>query len=318
MIMAYGRKLRMKFSVVVVAKNAERTIGYTIRSLLRQTIKPNEIIIVVDSLEDPTVKAVRDLPVKVVLNEEAGLGGARKMGVDASLGDIMAFIDTDCAADEKWIESLVEGFSSRDITAQAGKTIRVRSLTEISSRDTRVDEESPKFLKFALTENFAFRKELIDSVGNFDPWLKRGGEDLDFCIRLRKVGYKIYYNPSAKVYHAKAGSALKKAWRDGVSRSRNFIKHKKYMLTDALICFFHATSLLALIVLSVMGHPMLALLMFLPSLIHRLYRAAISAKHGDTILASLLYSLRMYVSYLSFIASLLNLALRKLTMSKDH
>jgi len=168
------------------------------------------------------------------------------------------------------------------------------------------------FSKFEYTQNMAFKREVISIVGNFDPWFTKGGEDLDFFIRLKKKNIGIYYNPAAVVYHFAHRFSLRKAWRDGRSRAQNLIKHGSTILSDAFIAFFHAASLLALLTPLVAGHPKLAFLIFIPSLIHRLYRAAISMKQGNTVLASLLNSFAAYISHVSFMVSLLSLALKRI------
>lgn len=308
--------------MVIVAKYAERTIRHAVESLLRQTIKPREIVVVVDASADPTVEAVQDLPVRIILNEGAGLGAARKTGVDASTGDAIAFIDADCIADERWIGRLVEAFSESNVMVQAGSVVGVKSSSEISTTSLQrpLSSRNTNFLKFAPTMNFAFRKDLVNIVGNFDPWFKGGGEDLDFCIRLKKAGYGVYYNQDAKVFHLAHRISSRRAWRDGKSRAQALIKHGGTMLGDASIVFFHAMSLLSSLTLLVTGYPKLAFLLLTPSLMHRLYRAVIGVKRGNTVLASLSNSFAAYVSHISFtisfIISLPGLAIKRDTRAR--
>ena len=307
----------MKVSAVIVAKHAERTIRHAVKSLLRQIIKPHEIIVVVDSLADPTIEAVADLPVKVILNEDVGLGAARKTGVDVSTGDVIAFIDADCIANERWIESLVEAFSESNLMVQAGRAIGVKTLSDTPTTSLELSSGNTGFLRFAPTQNFAFRKELVNIVGNFDSWFKGGGEDLDFCIRLRKAGYGIRYNPNAEIYHLSHRYGFRRAWRDGRSRAQTLIKHRSTMLNDAFINFFHAISLLTSLTLLATGYLKFAFLVLMLSLMHRLYRAIISVKQGNTVPASLSSSFITYVSHTSFILSLPSLALKRLRLSGD-
>ena len=309
-----------KVSVIIIAKNEPR-IGYTLESLAEQTMKPHEIIIVVDDQNDVSAKIamnhVEQLPLKIVVNDIPGYGGARKKGVETSSGDIILFIDADCVADKKWIENLVKVFLDFNVMVQAGKSICVKSPREITGMDEKRRDSCFRiqFLRFALTQNFAFRKEVVRAVGNFDPQFRKGGEDLDFCTRLRKAGYRIYYNPTARVYCLARSfyASLRKAWRDGQSRALAFLKHKEAMLSDSLICFTHAASLIMLVILLIAGFPSIAILIFLPSLLHRLYRAFISMKQGLPILTSLLNSFITYFSHLSFFLSLPSLALQKCT-----
>jgi len=223
----------------------------------------------------------------------------------------LSFIDADCIADKDWIKNLIEVFTKGDVLVQAGKVIEIKSLDEISIALKQSDNEGIEFLKFAPTMNFAFSRKLLSIIGNFDPEFSEGGEDLDFCIRLIKAGHRILYNPNAKVYHLKHRSSLRKAWRDGKSRARVFIKHSMALLSDAFICFFHSISLLVLTILLVIGYPKLALSIFTPSLLHRLYRAFINRRHGAGFFGGLLDSLTTYASYIAFVVTLIDLVLQK-------
>ncbi|MEM2261457.1 MAG: hypothetical protein QXK24_03295, partial [Ignisphaera sp.] len=149
------------------------------------------------------------------------------------------------------------------------------------------------FSDFEFTQNMAFRREVINIIGNFDPWFNEGGEDLDFFIRLKKSKIAVYRNPKAIVYHITRGIRLRKAWRDGKTRAKNFIKHGKAQLKDAYICFFHAFSLFAFMGLLATGKMQLALLAITPSFIHRIYRAF----KGHSIKSLLI----PYISHMAFI-----------------
>ena len=284
-------------SVIIIAKNAQNTIRQTMQSLLNQSHSLDEILVVVDSLSDSTVKAVRDFPVKVLHNEGVGYGMARATGVNGSAGNIILFIDADCIADEHWVERIVEVFSISGVLAQAGRVVSIKSLCE--KQNTSLKKSSDVSLSFAPTMNFAVKKELIDLIGNFDPAFTRGGEDLDFCIRLRKAGYKLYYNSGAQIFHVTHGYTIRRAWRDGRSRSQAFLKHKKSMKTDLLLTFFHVFSFLAVAILAVAGYVLLATLALGPSVFHRFYRAYNGVKHGGTVADSLRNSFTAYFSYLS-------------------
>ncbi|MEM1717694.1 MAG: glycosyltransferase [Desulfurococcaceae archaeon] len=287
--------MNIRFSVVVIAKN-ELRIRYTLESLVRQSVKPWEVIVVVDDPNDISAAVAKEyvhaLPIKVVVNDVPGFGGARASGVNAANSDIIAFIDADCIADEMWIENYTKLFEERqDVLVQVGGNFSIKDPSEVDM--VRSGKIKAPFSDFEFTQNMAFRREVIDITGNFDPWFNEGGEDLDFFIRLKKSGIVIHKNPRAIVYHLTAGIRLRKAWRDGKSRAKNFIKHGKAQLKDAYICFFHAFSLFAFIVLLATGKMQLALLAITPSFIHRIYRAF--KEHGAKSL------LTPYISYTAFI-----------------
>ena len=308
--------MKDRVSVIIIAKNEPR-IDYTLQSLLHQTVKPYEVIVVVDDIDDISAKIaekyIGKLPIKIVVNDMPGYGGARRKGVEEASGDIIAFISADCIADRKWIESIVSMFSTSNVMVQAGKTININSFESYRKINTRYAKTpKTKILRFAPAQNFAFKKELVNVVGNFDPWFSEGGEDLDFCIRLRKKGFNIYYNPNAIVYHFKHRLKLQRAWRDGRSRAKAFIKHGKVLLSDALTCFFHTLSLFSASLLSILGFFNYAMLALIPSLLHRLYRMITNVLYGESLLESCIEQFITYISHISFTLTAISLSIKRL------
>ena len=88
-------------SVVIPAYNAEKTIGYTLDSVLQQTFEDFEIVIVNDCSSDGTAKVTKDYSEKDsrirVLNNSENLGVAvsRRKGAEAARSDRIAFLDSD-------------------------------------------------------------------------------------------------------------------------------------------------------------------------------------------------------------------------------
>ena len=57
----FGSSKNMKVSVVIVAKHAEETIRYCVESLLRQTVKPSEIIVVITTSSTSNIASTLSL-----------------------------------------------------------------------------------------------------------------------------------------------------------------------------------------------------------------------------------------------------------------
>jgi glycosyltransferase involved in cell wall biosynthesis len=219
-------------SVVIVAKDAQKTIGQALTSVFNNTRKPDETIVVVDDLQDPTLKALDSYPVKVIINKFKGIGGARKVGVEASKGDIIIFIDADSTAHPNLIEEFEKAFHENpDVKVQAA------SLAD----DPYINEQDT--LEYAPAMRLAFRKHVIDLVGNFDENLKMGWEDIDFCLRCGKEKIKIYCNKRAIIFHHanNARVVLKKAARDGGCLAQTSLKHGLRVIscTGTSILFLH-------------------------------------------------------------------------------
>jgi len=97
----------MKISVLIVAHNEERHIQKCIESLLVQSRKPDEIVLIAHNSTDHTAEIASAYPVRVV--EYAGPAGpvyARIKGFEEITGDIVLCIDGDAHAAKNWIEVL--------------------------------------------------------------------------------------------------------------------------------------------------------------------------------------------------------------------
>jgi GT2 family glycosyltransferase len=197
------------------------------------------------------------------------------------------------------------------VSVQAGRVLESNSLAGRHRHGGNILPDSiPQSLRFAPTMNFIFKKQVIDQIDNFDPWFKRGGEDLDFCIRLRNAGYRILSNPAAVIYHASTYGP-RKAWRDGRSRAQAFVKHRREMMLDALVIYFHIASIFGSILFLMVGNLGFAGIAILPSIVHRLRKAWASMADGSKGFKALMVSLQAYISYASFFIFLPIMALER-------
>ena len=49
--------------------------------------------------------------------------------------------------------------------------------------------------------NMAFRREVLEEIGGFDPIYRSAGDDVDVCWRLQDRGHRIGFSPAAMVWH---------------------------------------------------------------------------------------------------------------------
>ena len=104
--------MKPKVSIIVPVYNVEKYLDRCMESLLNQTLKDIEIILVDDGSPDNCPQmcddyAKTDSRVKVVHKANAGLGYARNSGLDVASGEYVAFVDSDDYVDTKIYESLL-------------------------------------------------------------------------------------------------------------------------------------------------------------------------------------------------------------------
>ena len=103
-------------SVVVPVYHAQKYLNECVDSLLRQTYKNIEIILVDDGGNDNCPKmcddwARKDTRIKVIHKENGGLSSARNTGLDIAEGEYISFIDSDDYVAENFIENIIYSLS---------------------------------------------------------------------------------------------------------------------------------------------------------------------------------------------------------------
>ncbi|QGQ94921.1 glycosyltransferase [Paenibacillus psychroresistens] len=98
-IKAHEKKQNEKplFSVIIPTYNRERFLGRAIKSVLQQTCKDYELIVVDDGSTDQTAKIVKSFGprVRYVYQKNSGPSEARNMGISLAKGKYIAFLDSD-------------------------------------------------------------------------------------------------------------------------------------------------------------------------------------------------------------------------------
>jgi GT2 family glycosyltransferase len=197
-----------KVSVVVCAYNAESTMAACLDSLQRLRYPAYEVVVIDDGSTDRTGWIADQYEgVHVVHQENKGLSAARNVGIAASTGEIIAYTDSDCVVDPDWLHYLVATFLSSGQPAVGGPNL---APPEDSLVATCVAASPGGPLHVLLNDedaehipgcNMAFRREVLDEIGGFDPVYRAAGDDVDLCWRLQERGYRIGFSPAAMVWH---------------------------------------------------------------------------------------------------------------------
>ena len=117
------RKDSSKVSIIVPAYNAERYIGECIDSLIRQTYKNIEIILVDDGSMDATGAVCEEYRqryqslIQVIDSEHCGVTSARLKGARKAVGEYLAFVDADDWIEKDYIASMFLCMGGADMIA---------------------------------------------------------------------------------------------------------------------------------------------------------------------------------------------------------
>jgi glycosyltransferase involved in cell wall biosynthesis len=112
----------MKVSLVTTVKNEAATAPGLIRSIVEQSRRPNEWLVVDGGSTDGTVEIFAAEPSCTVFSEDGNIARGRNAGVDRAQGSVIAVIDGGCAAAPDWLERLVAPLESGAADIAAGTT----------------------------------------------------------------------------------------------------------------------------------------------------------------------------------------------------
>jgi glycosyltransferase involved in cell wall biosynthesis len=186
----------MKISVCITVFNEEESIGKLLESLLAQTKKPDEIVIVDGGSTDKTVKIIRKFQKKnrvIKLRvQKCKRARGRNLGVGLAKNNIIAITDADCVADKDWLGKIVAPFKNKKTNVVAGfyKMICETSMQKAFSVFLGVYPQNFNENFLPSTRSMAFRKEICKKAGGFSESRENSAEDTNFNITLLKLGAK--------------------------------------------------------------------------------------------------------------------------------
>jgi glycosyltransferase involved in cell wall biosynthesis len=235
----------VKYSVIVPAYNAGKTIGECLGALTHQSMDAAdyEIIVVDDGSRDGTAMIVKSFPVRYLHQPNKGPAAARNHGSREARGLIILFTDSDCVPAPDWVENMTESFTDPDVVAVKGAyRTNQRSLF---ARFAQVEfEERFELLKRAAsidmvdTYSAAYRADVFRQVGGFDESFPvANNEDTELSYKLSRMGRKMVFNPDAVVYHLNHPDSLRryarlKFWR-GYWRMVVYRRYPDKMMKDS-------------------------------------------------------------------------------------
>lgn len=191
-----------KISIIVPVYNAEKWLEDCIKSVLNQTYKNVELVLVNDGSDDSSDKICKKYSlkysnIKYILQENAGASVARNKGLKNATGSYIQFLDSDDYLNNDCCEKMIDKMKSENCDLvlcgmniwKNGELLRTPHLQE-KVFNVKENINNYKFLHpiFASPCNKIFKKELIDY--NFDS-NKSLGEDLTFNLEYLKRTTKV-------------------------------------------------------------------------------------------------------------------------------
>jgi glycosyltransferase involved in cell wall biosynthesis len=222
----------MKVSIIIPHLNQPQMLDRCLTSLQRQVdaLKGTEVIVVDNgSQRQPLDICNRFKFVRLEREMVPGPGMARNRGISLASGEVLAFIDADCIAEENWLASVTSIFSDHETVKVIGGDVRIayddpNKLTALEAYESVFAFRQKEYIEkhhFSGTGNLAMRREIFAAVG---PFAGIGvAEDRDWGRRAFDHGILVTYVKDMIVYHPARNSfsELAHKWDRHISHDFN-------------------------------------------------------------------------------------------------
>lgn len=188
-------------SVIMSIYNEElRWIDKAIKSILYQTYKDIEIIIIIDNpninkvvLEFLNSLSVKRNNIKIIVNKHnLGLAMSLNKGIAISEGEFIARMDADDISDLDRIRKQVDYLLENKLDLVSTNKINIDENDEIVSKDKKITKDPNKILQYSniiVHSSVLIKSKVLKSLGGYRNFFN--SEDLDLWLRLTENGYKI-------------------------------------------------------------------------------------------------------------------------------
>ena len=231
----------MRYSVIIPVYNRPDEVDELLQSLVSQSLKDFEVIVVEDGSSVPcedVVNKYRDkLDVHYYSKPNSGPGQTRNYGAERSKGGFLLILDSDCILPEGYLQAIEDELHREEADAFGGPDRAHDSFTRVQKAINYAmtsffttggirggKKKMDKF--YPRSFNMGVRAEAYRALGGFSNM--RFGEDIDFSIRIFKAGYRCRLFPEAWVWH-KRRTDLKKFFKQvhnsGIARINLYKKY---------------------------------------------------------------------------------------------
>jgi len=186
----------MKLSVLIITLNEEFYVGKLLDSLILQTYKNFEVILVDGKSTDKTMEVVKgyeaQLDLKIFVPEKKGISFQRNFAASKASTDNLCFFDADTVLEPDFLKKLsdyLKGHPKTDMLTSHNRPISNRLFDRLLYSTANLYLEATKHFTPGAIGTFIYcRKEAFDQVGGFDEAIECG-EDFSLMKYMHKAGF---------------------------------------------------------------------------------------------------------------------------------
>ncbi len=226
-----GESCQVDLSIIIVSWNVFRLLRQCLYSI-RDSINPEvkyEVIVVDNHSSDDSVSMIKtEFPkVRLICNpDNLGFAKATNQGINLSRGNYVLLLNPDTRLYEGAVDNMLSFLQANPGVGMVGPYMEgydvikrhnffnhislkgcilgstiLGIIPPLKRRENSLAFDEPTAVESLIGACLLVRREVIQQVGLLDEDYFMYLEDADWCYRIRKAGWLIYYLPSATIYH---------------------------------------------------------------------------------------------------------------------
>jgi GT2 family glycosyltransferase len=218
-------------SIVIPVRDGARALDACLSAACRAALPDGEVVVVDDGSSDASAAIAARHPCRLVrLEGRRGASAARNAGAAAARGDVLFFTDADCVVGPQTLSRAAAALDAAGPRSVVGGTYETRPFDPgffpsfqavfINYHETR----RPDGPDYVATHAMAIRTADFRASGGFDEHFLPILEDVEFCHRLRRAGYRLRMDPGVLVRHS-FGFGLSGSLRNAARKVRFWARY---------------------------------------------------------------------------------------------
>lgn len=217
----------MKILIVIVNYNGKHLLEKNLLSVVKNGYEDFDVVVVDNASVDGSVGYLKEKfpSVKIVESREnLGFGRGNNLGVKKYPNyDAYLFLNNDISVPKGFLDNLVKELQKENVGAVGPKVLYSKEKVGsekrvINSAGIEVDEHYMAYDRYDKEEDkpkynvveevdalmggaFLIKRDVFEKVGGFNSNMFLYYEDIDLSLRIRDLGYKLYYVGTSEVYH---------------------------------------------------------------------------------------------------------------------
>lgn len=234
-------------SIIIPTYKREKSLLRLLESLTSEVLKETEVIVVEQVFNNQKqIQEFADkkkINLKYVFLSDPSTSKAKNVGASKAHGEFLVFLDDDVIVKPGLVKNYLRNFGDRKVGAIAGRVLTVGQPLEQDKKNvgriTCFGKFTDGFSSIIKQEvdtvigcNACFRKEVFKRIKGFDEQFTGNAmrEESDLSLRVKKLGFKIIFEPKAVVTHLREESGGNRKTEGRINWYYHFFSNEVYFL----------------------------------------------------------------------------------------